>query len=110
MVLTNSIGFPPPDHTLHGHVLSRAVVVDEFECLLRCKAKTFCASSNVHPSDSEGNRICELNRNTKFTNPADLKSKKGSTYYGSVQVSFDGFRCQIHYEKTKHANSRGLEF
>ena len=32
-------------------------------------------------------RICELNNITWQMNPDDFKQKKGSTYFGSVQVS-----------------------
>ena len=62
------------------------VVVDEFECRLKCMGNNSCKSVNVYPGDSTGQRICELNNKTRQLKPSDLKRKKGSTYYGSVQV------------------------
>lgn len=62
------------------------VVVDEFECQIKCMGNNSCKSINVHPGNSDGKRICELNNKTRQLKPSDLKRKKGSTYYGSVQV------------------------
>ena len=45
-----------------------------------------CKSINVHPGDSNGKRSCELNDKTRQMKPGHFKKKKGSTYYGSVQV------------------------
>ena len=66
--------------------MDTVVVTDEFECQLKCMGNNSCKSCNVHPGDSNGNRICELNNKTRQMKPGDLKLKKGSTYYGSVQV------------------------
>ena len=67
--------------------MSKAAVVDEFECQLKCLGNNSCKSFNVHPGDNNANRICELNNKTRQMKPGDFKWKKGSTYYGSVQVS-----------------------
>ena len=77
----------PLEHALIGHGFEKAVVVDEFECQLKCMGNNSCKSCNVHSGDSNGNRICELNNKTRQMKPGDFKQKKGSTYYGSVQVS-----------------------
>ena len=68
--------------------MDTVTVVDEFECQLKCMGNKSCKSFNVR---SDGNnaqrRICELNNKTRQMKPGDFKWKKGSTYYGSVQVS-----------------------
>ena len=74
------------DYVLIGHVMTKADVADEFECQLKCMANNSCKSCNVHPGGDNANRICELNNKTRQMKPGDLKPKKGSTYYGSVQV------------------------
>ena len=73
------------DHALIGHAMLTTLVVDEFDCHFKCISKS-CKSFNVRPSDSNGNRICELNNETRQMKPSDFKQKKGSTYYASVQV------------------------
>ena len=75
------------DHALLGHVMSTAVVADEFECQLNCMGNNSCKSCNVQPNGNNANRTCELNNKTRQMKPEDFKWKKGSTYYGSVQVS-----------------------
>ena len=67
--------------------MDTAVVVDEFECQLKCMGNNSCKSCNVHPGDSDVNRICELNNKTRQMKACDLKPKIGSTYYGSVEIS-----------------------
>ena len=67
--------------------MDTAVVMDEFECQLKCMGNNSCKSCNVHPGGNSANRICELNNKTRQMKPGDFKWKKGSTYYGSVQVS-----------------------
>ena len=76
-------------HVLVGHVMNIAVVVDEFECHLKCQGNNSCKSFNVVYKDENNAklRICELNNETRDTKPGDFKGKRGSTYYGSVQVS-----------------------
>ena len=71
------------DHVLVGHVMRTAVVVDEFECQLKCIGNNSCKSFNVHPHGK-----CELNSKTRQMKPGDFQWRSGSTYYGSVQVSF----------------------
>ena len=47
-----------------------------------------CKSCNINSGHSNGNRgNCELNNKTRQMKPGDLKPKKGSTFYGSVEVS-----------------------
>ena len=76
------------DHALVGHGMSTASVVDEFECQLKCIGNNSCKSFNTHLDGSSAKRLqCELNSKTRQTNPGDFKWSKGSTYYGSVQVS-----------------------
>ena len=75
------------DHVLVGHVMSNTVVADEFECHLKCLGNNSCKSFNVHPDGNNAQRICELNDKTRQMKPGRFKWKKGSTYYGSVQVS-----------------------
>ncbi|KAL9957136.1 hypothetical protein ACROYT_G038738 [Oculina patagonica] len=75
------------DHALVGHAMSKVAVVDEFECHLKCLGNNSCKSFNVHPDGNNAQRICELNNKTRQMKPGHFKWKKGSTYYGSVQVS-----------------------
>ncbi|KAL9957131.1 hypothetical protein ACROYT_G038733 [Oculina patagonica] len=76
------------DHALVGHVMSKAAVVDEFECYQKCLGNNSCKSFNVHPDGNNAKRrFCELNNKTRQMKPGHFKWKKGSTYYGSVQVS-----------------------
>ncbi|XP_066027690.1 uncharacterized protein [Pocillopora verrucosa] len=75
------------EHALVGHVIRTTVVVDEFECQLKCMGNNSCMSINVHPGDSNGKRCCELNNTTRQMKPGHFKKKKGSTYYSSVQAS-----------------------
>ena len=75
-------------HALVGHVMETSFAVDEFECRLKCIGKNGCKSFNVRTDgDNAHRRICELNNKTRKMKPGDFKWKKGSTYYGSVQVS-----------------------
>ena len=71
-----------------GHVIRTTVVVDEFECQLKCMGNNSCMSINVHPGDSNGKRCCELNNTTRQMKPGHFKKKKGSIYYSSVQVGW----------------------
>lgn len=64
--------------------------VDEFDCHFKCKGES-CMSFNVHPGNSNGNRMCELNNKTREMKPSDFKQKRGSTYYGPVQVGTNYF-------------------
>ena len=59
------------------------VVVDEFECQLKCIGNDSCKSFNVY---SHGK--CELNSKTRQMKPGDFQWRRGSTYYGSVLVCF----------------------
>ena len=68
------------DHALLGHVMSTAVVADEFECQLKCMGNNSCKSCNVHPGGNNGNRTCDLNNKTRQMKPGNFKWKKGSTY------------------------------
>ena len=79
--------FHVSDHVLLGHVMGTSVVVDEYECQLKCLRSKNCKSCNVHPGGNNAKRICELNDKTRQTKPGDFKWKEGSTYYGAVQVS-----------------------
>ena len=75
-------------HALVGHVMETIIDVEEFECRLKCIGKKGCKSVNVHPDgNNEQRRICELNNETRLMKPGDFKWRKGSTYYGSIQVS-----------------------
>ena len=49
--------------------------------------KQWCKPCNVHPNGSDGKLICDQNKKTRQMKPDDLKQKKGSTYFSSVQVS-----------------------
>ena len=71
-----------------GHVIRTTVVVDEFECQLKCMGNNSCKSINVHPGDGNEKRSCELNNKTRQMKPGHFKKKKGSSYYSSVQVGF----------------------
>ena len=71
-----------------GHVIRTTVVVDEFECQLKCMGNNSCKSINVHPGEGNEKRSCELNNKTRQMKPGHFKKKKGSTYYSSVQVGF----------------------
>ena len=76
------------DHALLGHAMDTFTIVDAFECQLKCIGNNSCKSVNVHPDSNNAQRkICELNNKTPHMKPGDFKWKKGSTYYGSVQVS-----------------------
>ena len=50
-----------------------------------------CKSFNVHRNGNNVKKLCELNNKTRQMKPGDFKRKKGSTYYGSVQVSWNMF-------------------
>ncbi|XP_078345784.1 uncharacterized protein LOC144631266 isoform X2 [Oculina patagonica] len=68
--------------------MSKAAVVDEFECYQKCLGNNSCKSFNVHPDGNNAKRrFCELNNKTRQMKPGHFKWKKGSTYYGSIQVS-----------------------
>ena len=68
--------------------MDTVTVVDEFECQFKCIGKKSCKSFNVGiDGNNAQRRICELNNKTKQMKQGDFKWKKGSTYYGSVQVS-----------------------
>ena len=76
------------DHALLGHAMDTFTIVDEFECQLKCIGNNSCKSVNVHPDSNNAQRqICELNSKTRQMKPGNFETKKGSTYYGSVQVS-----------------------
>jgi len=75
------------DHALLGHVMDKAVVNDEFDCQLKCVANNSCKSFNVRSGGNNSIRLCELNNKTRQMKPDDFKWQKGSTYYGSVEVS-----------------------
>ena len=87
---TNSSGILVivPGHALVGHSMSSVLVGDEFECQLKCVHTQPCKSFNVHFSSSQANKwVCELNSQTREMKPSDFKARKGSNYYGPVQVS-----------------------
>ena len=75
------------DFTLLDHVINKTDVADEFECQLKCMGNNSCKSFNVHRNGNNAKKLCELNNKTRQMKPGDFKRKKGSTYYGSVQVS-----------------------
>ena len=75
------------DHALVGHMMAKTNVADEFECQLKCIENITCKSFNVHLGDEKTNGICELNNKTRQMKPDDFKFKRGSRYYGSVEVS-----------------------
>ena len=75
-------------HALVGHDISSVLVGDEFECQLKCVHTQPCKSFNVHFSSTQANKhVCELNSQTREMKPTDFKARKGSHYYGPVQVS-----------------------
>ena len=87
---TNSSGILVivPGHALVGHSMSSVLVGDEFECQLKCIHTQPCKSFNVHFSSNQANKhVCELNNQTREMKPSDFKARKGSNYYGPVQVS-----------------------
>ncbi|KAL9957126.1 hypothetical protein ACROYT_G038728 [Oculina patagonica] len=91
------------DHVLVGHVMSTAVDVDEFECHLKCLGNNSCKSFNVHLDGNNAQRgFCELNNKTRLMKPGHFKWKKGSTYYGSVQVSCMDVSREPRNEQTKN--------
>ena len=66
--------------------MEKSVVKNEFECQEKCIEKeSRCKSCNVYPEENDV--ICELNNKTRLMKAADFKRKRGSTYYGLVQVS-----------------------
>ena len=66
--------------------MEKSVVKNEFECQEKCIEKeSRCKSCNVYPEENDV--ICELNNKTRLMKAADFKKKRGSTYYGLVQVS-----------------------
>ena len=68
--------------------MDTVTVVDEFECQFKCIGNSSCKSVNARIYGSNAQRrICELNNKTRQMKPGDFQWKKGSTYYGSVQVS-----------------------
>ena len=69
--------------------MDTVTVVDEFECQFKCIGKKVASRLTLvlMAGNNAQRRICELNNKTKQMKPGDFKWKKGSTYYGSVQVS-----------------------
>ena len=54
------------DHALAGHVVHTTVVMDEFECQLKCMGTKRCKSAiNVLPGDCIGQRNSELKNKTR---------------------------------------------
>lgn len=76
------------DHVLIGHVMGRSTVTSDFECLQNCIRKISCKSCNVHLYGEYTSRTCELNNQTRHAKSSDFKGKEGTTYYGTVQVSW----------------------
>ena len=76
------------------------VVVDEFECQIKCMGNNSCKSINVHPGKSDGKRICELNNKTRQMKLGDLEKRKGSIYYSSVQLGSSLSREQFIFGTT----------
>ncbi|XP_074623859.1 contactin-associated protein 1-like [Acropora palmata] len=75
-------------HALVGHNMSSVLVGDEFKCQLKCLQTQPCKSFNVHFASGQANKhVCELNSQTREMKPSDFKARKGSNYYGPVQVS-----------------------
>ena len=86
---TNCLGISVivPGHALVGLNMSSVLVGDEFECQLICVHTQPCKSFNVHFSSSQANKhVCELKNQTREMRPSDFKARKGSNYYGPVQV------------------------
>ncbi|XP_022791510.1 CD209 antigen-like isoform X2 [Stylophora pistillata] len=77
------------DRVLTGHILSTTIVFHDFECQLQCLGSynNRCKSFNVQTGKNTKNRTCELNNSTRRLNPNYFKRKKGSIYYGSIQIS-----------------------
>ena len=75
-VVTRKNVFCLSDHALVGHVIQTNVVVDEFECQLKCMGNNSCKSINVHPGEGNGKRSCELNNKTRQMKPGHFKKKK----------------------------------
>ena len=73
------------DFTIFDHVINKADVADEFECQLKCMGNNSC---NTQREGNNAKKLCELNNKARQMKPGDFKRKKGSTYYGSVQVSW----------------------
>ena len=77
-----------PGHALVGHNMSSVLVDNQFECQLKCVHTQPCKSYNVHFSSNQANKhVCELNNQTREVKSSDFKARKGSNYYGPVQVS-----------------------
>ncbi|XP_015773271.1 PREDICTED: uncharacterized protein LOC107351484 [Acropora digitifera] len=75
-------------HALVGHNMSSVLVDNQFECQLKCVHTQPCKSFNVHFSSNQANKhVCELNNQTREVKSSDFKARKGSNYYGPVQVS-----------------------
>lgn len=75
------------DHALIGYVMHTTAVKEDFECQMKCMEKDRCRSVNIHISESDGSRLCELNNSTWETKAGDFKQKKGSVYHGPIKVS-----------------------
>ena len=66
--------------------MEKSVVKNEFECQQKfIENESRCKSCNVYLE--ENNVICELNNKTRLMKAADFKKRRGSSYYGLVQVS-----------------------
>ena len=66
--------------------MEKSVVKNEFECQQKCIGnESRCKSCNVYVEENDV--ICELNKKTRLMKAADFKERRGSTYYGLVQVS-----------------------
>ena len=65
-------------------------VTDEFECHRKCIQNNTCKSFNVHPPRRNTvQKTCEMNNQTRQMIPKQYKKKIGSSYHGSVEVSFN---------------------
>ena len=68
------------DHAVVGHVISTCDVDNAIECGWKCLKDKRCVSYNYLVKTPQKD-ICEINDQTKSTNPTDYQPKPGVTYY-----------------------------
>ena len=111
-IFPRSLLFFLSDRVLVGHVMNTSAVADEFECHQKCLRNNSCKSFNVHPGTDNTKWVCELNNKTRQTTQDKFKKKKGSSYYGHVEVRSTvwiwtiAFFTKLLIKKTKTQNNQ----
>ena len=82
---------PIKGYTLTGSTYKRTPLPDVFTCLLTCGQDVSCYSANFNATQ----RLCEMNSQTKLSNPSGFKAAPGSTYMESMERLFGWYLVDI---------------